>query len=140
MLITREEFIKDLKDNYAEMKKFGINKEDAKYFLPPYEWYNSEISKWCKELGITIVNFTREASASQDWTYPELGDSYQASESIYNRILQHEKDFTLNGSLLLIHIGADPRRTDKFYFKFDDLISELKKKGYEFTLLDETIN
>ena len=34
-LITESEFKKDIQDNYEAMKKFGIQKNDALYFLPP---------------------------------------------------------------------------------------------------------
>ncbi|MPM55620.1 hypothetical protein SDC9_102417 [bioreactor metagenome] len=58
--------------------------------------------------------------------------NYLSSETIYNRILTYEDEHSLNGFLLLIHIGTDPKRTDKLYNRLDDLIRELKKRGYEF--------
>ena len=36
-LVTKQEFINDLKTNYDVMASFGISKNDAKYFLPPFE-------------------------------------------------------------------------------------------------------
>jgi peptidoglycan/xylan/chitin deacetylase (PgdA/CDA1 family) len=141
LLVTREEFINDLVANYTEMKKFGIKKNSAKYFLPPYEWYNQKIVDWCKELGIILVNFTPGTSSNADYTYPEMGRQYLSSDTIFNRILKYEqKDpYGLNGFILLIHFGSDPRRTDKFYNKLDELILELKKRGYKFKLLSEKI-
>jgi hypothetical protein len=46
----------------------------------------------------------------------------------------------LNGFLLLTHVGTDARRTDKFYQRLDELITTLKKRGYRFTLLQESIH
>jgi len=140
-LISKEEFISDLMDNYSEMEKFGISRKEAKYFLPPFEWYNYNISDWCKELGITLINFTAGTSSNQDWSYTELGDKYFSSDSIYNKILSYEETTSsgLNGFILLTHIGTDPRRTDKFYLRLDELISELIKRGYSFKTLNETI-
>jgi peptidoglycan/xylan/chitin deacetylase (PgdA/CDA1 family) len=46
LLVTRDQFRKDLRRNYKRMKSFGIKKVDAHYFLPPYEWYNKSISRW----------------------------------------------------------------------------------------------
>ena len=46
LLVTKKEFIDDLEGNYAEMAAFGIRREDAGYFLPPYEWYSTQISAW----------------------------------------------------------------------------------------------
>ena len=136
LLVTKKEFKKDLLDNYAEMRKFGISKEDARFFMPPYEWYNQQISNWCGEEGLILVNFTPGTSANQDWSYPGLGKGYYSSETIFRKILEYEREHTLNGFILLTHIGADPRRPDKLYHRLDELIALLKDKGYFFTLLD----
>ena len=45
----------------------------------------------------------------------------------------------MNGFILLIHIGTDPGRTDKFYYLLPELISELKGKGYRFVRIDELL-
>jgi peptidoglycan/xylan/chitin deacetylase (PgdA/CDA1 family) len=140
-LISKKEFIEDLEANYKEMAKFGIKKDDAKYFLPPYEWFNRKNCEWCKEIGLKIVNYTPGTSSNADYTFPEMGNRYLNSNAIYERILNFEKKEKsgLNGFILLIHFGTDPRRTDKLYNKLDDLITELKNRGYKFTLLKETI-
>ena len=49
-LVTKEKFFNDLDSNYKAMEKFGITKKDANYFLPPFEWYNSDIADWCKAI------------------------------------------------------------------------------------------
>lgn len=136
-LVTKEEFINDLNNNYNEMLKFGITKDSAKYFLPPFEWYNKEISNWTKEISLTLVDFTPGTSSNQDWTIPELGNKYISSDTIFNRILRYEENSSngLNGFILLTHPGTDPRRTDKFYNRLDELITILEKRGYKFTLL-----
>jgi peptidoglycan/xylan/chitin deacetylase (PgdA/CDA1 family) len=136
LLVSKAEFVKDLKDNYKEMARFGIKREEALFFMPPYEWYNLEISKWTEEMGLTLFNFTGGTSANQDWTYPELGKTYISSDSIFNRILNYEKTYGMNGFILLSHIGTDPRRTDKFYYKLDSMIGILKHKGYSFKGID----
>lgn len=137
LLVTKQDFIDDLRDNYKEMEKFGITKDEAKLFLPPYEWYNETISKWTSELGLTLINFTSGTSSNADYTIPSMGKQYLDSETIYNNILNYESNSTngLNGFILLIHIGTHPERTDKFYNKLDELINELNKRGYSFTYL-----
>ena len=54
LLVTKQEFIKDLQLNYAAMKKFGII--NARYFMPPYEWYNDTIAAWTKDLKLQLIN------------------------------------------------------------------------------------
>ena len=65
--------------------------------------------------------------------------NYRSSADIYNSILKYESENNLNGFLLLSHIGTDPKRTDKFYDRLDNLIKELKKRGYEFVRVDELL-
>jgi peptidoglycan/xylan/chitin deacetylase (PgdA/CDA1 family) len=100
--------------------------------MPPYEWYNLEISNWTNHLGLTLFNFSGGTSSNQDWTYPELGKAYISSDTIFNRIIKYEEDHGMNGFIFLSHIGTDPRRTDKFYNKLDQLIEYLKDRGYSF--------
>lgn len=142
LLVTREEFQKDLLDNYKEMERFGIPRDDAKYFMPPYEWYNDSISVWTRQLGLLLVNFTPGTYSNADWTHPGLGKQYLCSDTIFARILRYEegKPNGLNGFLLLTHIGTDPRRTDKFYLRLDSLVTSLQKRGYRFALLSEAIH
>ncbi len=130
-LISRPEFEKDLNDNYRTMGKIGLKIESPRYFIPPYEWYNQDISDWAEAMGVQIVNFTPGTTSNADYTTPDM-KNYLSSETIYNRILTYEDEHSLNGFLLLIHIGTDPKRTDKLYNRLDDLIRELKKRGYEF--------
>lgn len=142
LLVTKDSFQRDLKMNYREMKKFDIDRADAHFFLPPYEWFNDSISAWTKALGLTLVNFTPGTYSNADWTHPGLGKQYLSSDTIYARILRYEstRPQGLNGFLLLTHIGTDPRREDKFYLRLDDLITTLLERGYRFTSLGESIN
>lgn len=131
LLISRKEFEKDLNDNYRAMEQIGLTISSPRFFMPPYEWYNEEISHWAKDMGVQIVNFTPGTTSNADYTTPDMRN-YLSSETIYNNILTYEEKNGLNGFLLLMHIGTDPKRTDKLYDKMDDLIKELKKRGYEF--------
>ncbi len=136
LLVTKEEFILDLKNNYREMEQFGITKEEAGLFLPPYEWYNQKISEWTNELGLTLINFTPGTYSNADYTTPQMAEKYLSSEKIYNKILEYEETdpHGLNGFLLLLHLGSHPDRIDKFYFRLDSLINVLKERGYSIEL------
>lgn len=140
-LISFDQFSEDVLNNYAVMNNFGITKEDAPYFLPPYEWYNDTISQWTNQIGLQLINFTPGTSANQDWTIPELGKGYFSSDTIFARILRFEQNDKngMNGFLLLTHFGTDPRRTDKFYNRMDELITELENRGYSFERLKAAI-
>jgi len=45
----------------------------------------------------------------------------------------------LNGFILLIHIGVDPKRTDKLYNYLPQLIQWLQQKGYHAKRVDELL-
>lgn len=123
------------------MAAFGVRKKDALYFLPPYEWYNRRIADWTQQEDLHLVNFTPGTRSTADYTYPEMGNRYVSSGKVYKSVLElEEKDKNgLNGFILLVHIGTDPRRTDKFYNRLGNLIEELKSKGYAFDRIDKTL-
>ncbi len=139
LLLSREDFLSDLRANYRAMEKFGIRREEAPYFLPPYEWYNEKIASWCAEVGVTLVNYTRGTLSHADYTFPGGEGRYVPSDSIFQSILTQERTAPdgLRGFLLLTHIGTDPRRTDKFYDRLDRLVALLSEKGYTFRRLGE---
>ncbi len=141
-IITKEEFLIDLENCYAEMEKFGITKSDAPFFLPPFELYNQEIAEWTKEAGLTLINYTPGTYSNQDYSVPSMGKEYSNSDLIYDSIMKYENENEngLNGFILLMHIGTEPERTDKFYYKLEKLITGLKVKGYVFTTLTCCVN
>src|SRR5690606_12279362 len=141
LLVNREEFSSDLLRNYERMEGFGITRENAPYFLPPYEWYNRTIAKWTEEMGFKLINFSPGTRSTADYTYPEMGVTYRPTDQIYQSIIDKEisDENGLNGFILLVHIGTDPRRTDKFYHRLDELLLVLQEKGYRFRRIDELV-
>ncbi|OJV80505.1 MAG: cellulase [Bacteroidia bacterium 44-10] len=139
LLISQSDFEKDLNNNYGTMEKIGLKIDSPRYFMPPYEWYNRQISDWAKSMGVQIVNFTPGTTSNADYTTPEM-KNYLSSEKIYDNILAYEVKNGLNGFLLLIHIGTDAKRTDKLYNRLEDLIKELKRRGYEFKDINTLLN
>jgi len=141
LLVNKEEFQKDLLQNYSEMNKSGIKKEKAGFFLPPYEWYNDSIATWTKEMGLQLINFTPGTLSNADYTTAAM-KNYRSSEVIYQSIINYEQihDAGLNGFILLLHIGAGPDRADKFYSRLPRLITYLKQKGYQFQTVEQLLS
>jgi peptidoglycan/xylan/chitin deacetylase (PgdA/CDA1 family) len=138
LLVSRVEFQNDLLDNYRVMQEFGINKEHAPFFLPPFEWYNDSIAAWTRDLDLQLVNFTHGTLSHTDYTIPEASN-YRSSREIYQSILEYESTAGLNGFILLVHIGTAPERRDKFYLQLEQLLNELKSRGYGFKRIDELL-
>jgi peptidoglycan/xylan/chitin deacetylase (PgdA/CDA1 family) len=139
-LVSRTEFTADLERNYSEMAKFGVTRSEALFFLPPFEWYNETISDWTSQAGLKLINFTPGTSSNADYTNPD-DRNYLSSDAIVEKIKAYEaKDATgLNGFILLSHVGAGPKRTDKFYDKLDALLVWLRSKNYEMVRVDELL-
>jgi peptidoglycan/xylan/chitin deacetylase (PgdA/CDA1 family) len=135
LLVTKDQFNQDMRKNIIELGRAGV-REKPSWFLAPYEWYNSAISRWSEELGLTLVNFTPGNGTSGDYTTPEMAN-YRSSEFLLERLARFEESSPqgLNGALLLIHPGTDPAREDKFYLKLEELIDYYQEKGYTFKKL-----
>ena len=123
--------------NYSAMEKFGVKKKEALYFIPPYEWYNDSISNWTRQTGIQLINYSPGTRSTADYTTPDL-KNYRSSEEIMQSIKAKGDD--LNGFILLLHIGTDPARTDKFYRRLDELIEFLRSKKYEIVRVDDLLD
>jgi endoglucanase len=140
LLVTKEQFVQDLDNNYAAMQEYGINRKEARFFLPPFEWYNDSIAAWTRQKGLQLVNFTPGTYSNADYTTPDM-KNYRSSVSIRDSIIaceQRNKD-GLNGFILLLHVGAHPARTDRFIQQLPGLISLLRKKGYTLSTINELI-
>jgi endoglucanase len=140
LLVSKEQFASDLGRNYREIEHFGIPAFSAHYFLPPYEWYNDSIASWTKQMNLQLVNYTPGTISHADYTVP--GEkNYRSSDSIYQSIVRYEQTHPsgLQGFILLMHIGTDPKRTDKLYSRLPDLIQWLKHNEYQLVRVDELL-
>lgn len=136
LFVTKEQFTADLQANYAELGKIGVSADGEKYFLAPYEWYNSTIASWCGEMGIKLINLTPGTATNADYTTPDLVN-YRSSDQLIEKLKKFESSEHngLNGAFVLIHLGTDPARTDKLYERLDEIIDYFVSKGYTFKKL-----
>jgi peptidoglycan/xylan/chitin deacetylase (PgdA/CDA1 family) len=139
-LVTREFFRQDLQKNIDDLRKLGalagMNK--PVYFIPPYEWYNSDQSQWASEMNVLLFNFTPGSGSNRDWA-PEGHKSFVPGQKIIDDILDYEKKDAhgLNGFLLLLHVGS--QRKDKTFLLLGGLLDELQKRCYDFARVDDLL-
>jgi len=133
-LVSKTEFVQDLQHNFRELERFGVSKEKASFFMPPYEWYNRDIVEWSEEMGLHVVGLTPGTGTNADYTTPEMSN-YRSSEELLSRLKNFGQENGLNGAVLLIHPGTSPERWDKFYMKLDEVIQYFTVKGYSFQSL-----
>jgi len=140
LLVTKQKFKDDLDASLKAIEQFEIKRSAIKYFIPPYEWFNDSITLWTKQMGMQLINYSPGTKSTTDYTTPDM-KNYKSSDEIYQSIFDKEKTDPngLNGFILLVHFGTDPKRTDKFYNQLDELITRLKQKDYKFTGIDEVL-
>jgi peptidoglycan/xylan/chitin deacetylase (PgdA/CDA1 family) len=137
-LVSREAFAADMRDNLEKLARFGV--DQPRYFLPPYEHYSGDIAAWTTQLGLQLINFTPGTRSNADYT-EDAAANFVSSRAIFESIIRQERQGShgLSGFLLLLHLGAGPRRTDKFHTHFGDLLNDLAGKGYQFVRVDELL-
>ncbi|MCQ2146081.1 MAG: polysaccharide deacetylase family protein, partial [Bacteroidales bacterium] len=138
-IVSHEEFEKDILKSYEQLAQFGISRDDAPYFIPPYEYYNEEIASWARQMGLQVVNYTPGTTTNGDYTTPDMSN-YYSTKVILNKVYSIEKNKGLDGYILLVHFGTEAARTDKLYNKLPELISKLQKKGYSFVTIPQAVD
>ncbi|GAO42055.1 putative glycosidase [Flavihumibacter petaseus NBRC 106054] len=131
LLVTREQFRKDLTENISALATAGADTAAMHYFLPAYEWYNDSITEWTKQSGRQLVNYTPGTLSHADYT-EDTAKNFRDNTTIFKSITDLEQQSGLNGYILLMHIGAAPGRKTPFAAELPALLTYLKKQGYTF--------
>ncbi|WP_290799252.1 polysaccharide deacetylase family protein [Flavihumibacter sp. UBA7668] len=139
LLVTKAEFMADLRNNEAAMKAVGVDPIKAIYFLPSYEWFNDSIVRWTNQLGRHLVNYTPGTLSHADYTRVQ-DKNYRSTATILESIRKKEADSGLNGFLLLMHIGTGPGRPDPLWDRLDELIAWLQDRGYKLKTVPELLD
>jgi peptidoglycan/xylan/chitin deacetylase (PgdA/CDA1 family) len=139
-LVTRDEFVADLRRNIEDVVALGIPREQVIWWVAPYEWYNEQIVQWSLEEGMRLHNFTRGTLSSADYTTADAAN-YRDSETIFRSLVDYEarEPDGLNGFLLFTHVGASPQRPDPFHYRLPALLDHLHARGYSFVRVDELL-
>ncbi|MCH5222073.1 MAG: polysaccharide deacetylase family protein [Muribaculaceae bacterium] len=136
LIVTKEEIEQDIVRNIQELERFGVSKENSKWFLPPYEYYNRESVDITENLGYHVVNYTPGTVTPADYMSPKERN-YKSSQVLIDMLYDFEEANGLNGALLLIHPGPQPDRIDCLYDRLGEIIQHLKSKGYTFESLNQ---
>ena len=114
LLVTREQFEADLAANLRRLESFGIAPDSVRYFLPPYEHYTEEIAAWTRQGGRILINMTPGTKSNTDYM-TDADPRFVPAAQIVASILSAERTDPdgLNGYLLLMHLGAGPKRTPR---------------------------
>lgn len=138
-LLTKDEFLRDLRKNLDELRALGAASDDSAWFIPPYEWHNARHAEWAMNAGCRMFNFTPGSGSHRDFA-PEGHRAFRPSAEIIADILTHEETAPdgLNGHLLLLHLGST--RRDRLPPLLPRLIDALHERGYEFVRVDQLLD
>ena len=135
-LMSADSIVADLRANYAELARFGVDRRQAQWFLPPYEHYNDFSVAVLEAMGVRVVNYTPGIGTPADYTTPDM-KNYRTAGTLLDGLWKFEKEEGLDGALLLIHPAVEESRpqAERLYNRLDEIIRYLKKKGYSFERL-----
>ena len=138
-LVPRKVFDRDLRNNLVELERSGADVSNIRFWIPPNETYNRELSEWSSESGVKLFNFSPGTYSNADY----LGDHERGfidNETIEKSIFDlAARPQGLNGFLLLLHLGAGPERSVPFSARLPALLARLAQMGYRFVRVDELL-
>lgn len=138
--VTRELVQQELRDTeqlFAEVT--GV--QMSKYWRAPYGEHNAEIRQWAAELGYVHIGWTSGADVnldSLDWVTDRSSPRYMPGQKITERLIRFASNETsLNGGIILMHLGTDRQESQRVTATLDDFIIDLQKKGFRFVKVSE---
>ncbi len=118
--ISKEELVAEIENQALEIqKRFGIIQA---LYRPAYGSYNTEVVRTARELGYEVVQ----------WSVDSLDWKNHGVEEIQSRILGHSQ--LMSGAILLFHVD-----TEYTAQALDEILLELKKRGYEIGTVSDLI-
>ena len=134
-LVSMDSLKIDMAGVEAELLKFGIDKEQYPWMIPPYEEYNAETAANLMELGYKLVNPTVGLVTGSDWMASDASNYCSAGRLVQN-IWDYEAEhsYGLNGAVILVHAMVYPGRTDddRLWWHLGEIIDGLRDRGYSF--------
>jgi endoglucanase len=141
LLVTRAQFLEDLAANERALAAFGVKPGAFPYFLPPFEHYTEEIARWTAMAGRILINYTPSTRSHTDYMEDDDPHFVPAARIVASILDAEQADPDgLCGYLLLMHIGAGPRRRrDHLQDHLDGLLGALADRGYAFVRVGELL-
>ncbi len=134
-LVTVDSLLTDVLGNFEELAKFGVPRDSCRWFMPPYEWIaKCHVPPLCDSLGLKVINPTPCIQTFRDYTTPDMPE-YHSSDSMLRQLYEFEREHSLNGAFIIIHLGTQDVRTDKLYHHLPSMIDSLSAMGYHFDRL-----
>ncbi len=129
-LVTPDSLLADLRRNYSELSRFGVDSCRARVVLPPYEWCAAEHVRAYRSAGYEPINPTPGIETYRDYTVPGTPE-YRTAQFLVEQLYDYEARRGLQGAFIIIHAGTEDARPDKLYSHLSAILERLAQK-YEF--------
>lgn len=139
-LVSADSLAKDFALMEAQLERFGLEKKQYYWMIPPYESCNAESRENMEALGYKLLNPSEGPIFDLDWTTPDMA-GYRTIDQMLDCLWKLEEDEGLNGLILLIHAMNYPEKQDfeRPYNHLGEIIDTLKARGYGFRTFNDVI-
>ena len=139
-LVSADSLARDFALMEAQLERFGLEKKDYYWMIPPYESCNTESRENIEALGYRLLNPSEGPIFDLDWTTPDMA-AYKTVDQMLSRLWELEETEGLNGLILLIHAMNYPDKLDseRPYNHLGEIIDTLKARGYGFRTFKDVI-
>jgi peptidoglycan/xylan/chitin deacetylase (PgdA/CDA1 family) len=136
--IKKETVIEQLKKAEAMFESVTGQKMDP-YWRAPFGEKNSEILKWAYEAGYRHIHWTPKLD-TLDWVADKSSPLFKEPKQILMRIIKESEkgEMSLDGGIILMHLGSEREGELRADTILEELISNLKSKGYSFITVKDT--
>ena len=139
-LVSADSLAKDFARMEAQLARYGLEKTQYYWMIPPYETCNTESRENIEALGYKLLNPSEGPIFGFDWTTPDM-PSYKTIDQMLARLWELEETEGLNGLILLILAMNYPEKQDfeRPYNHLGEIIDTLKARGYGFRTFKDVI-
>ena len=139
-LVSADSLARDFARMEAQLERFGLEKKQYYWMIPPYESCNVESRENMEALGYSLLNPSDGPIFDLDWTTPDMA-AYKTIDQMLDRLWEIEESEGLNGIILLIHAMNYPEKQDyeRPYNHLGEIIDTLRARGYGFRTFNDVI-
>jgi len=139
-LVSADSLARDFAKMEAQLERFGLEKKQYYWMIPPYETCNAESRQNIEALGYKLLNPSPGPVFGFDWTTPDM-PSYKTMDQMLDCLWELEETEGLNGLILLIHAMnyPDKQEYERPYNHLGEIIDTLKARGYGFRTFKDVV-
>jgi len=139
--VTREFVQRELKRTEEAFQRVAGRPMDP-YWRAPFGEENNEIRAWASELGYLHVGWTRGRRYNLDtldWVADRKSPIYFDAAELARRMVAFGdvNKTTLNGGIVLMHLGSDREEQDRLDRALPQLIAGLRERGIRFVTVSQ---